>query len=214
MTSLFIRNARILTLAAPGPRRGRGLSDLGIIAGGDVLVWRGGIAEVGTRLRIPPGIPQLDAAGRILMPAFVDCHTHLCWAGDRLDEWEQRLRGVPYLDILGAGGGIMSTVRSVRAASQDDLAAALNERLDLVLRAGTTTIEIKSGYGLSTEHELKMLRAIRQAAEGWPGTVIPAALLGHAIDDGQPDFVGRTIGETLPAVHAEFPGIARTRSGS
>ncbi len=207
MSSLFIRNARILSLAVPGPRRGRGLSDLGILADGDVLILRGSIAEVGYDLRIPHGIPQLDAGGRILMPAFVDCHTHLCWAGHRLDEWGLKLRGVPYLDILAAGGGIMSTVRAVRAASQDDLAAALGERLDSVLRAGTATIEIKSGYGLSTVHEIKMLRAIRQAADAWPGTVIPTALLGHAIDTSQSNFVERTIRETLPAVHGEFPGI-------
>jgi imidazolonepropionase len=208
MTSLFIRNARVVTLEAPGPRRGKSLGALGIMANADVFIRRGQIAEIGTDLRIPHGVAQLNAAGRILMPAFVDCHTHLCWAGDRLDEWERKLRGATYLELLAEGGGIMSTVRAVRAASQDDLAAILGDRLDLALRAGTTTIEIKSGYGLSTEHELKMLRAIRQAAEGWPGTVVATALLGHAIDPAQPGFVDRTISETLPAVNAEFPGIA------
>jgi imidazolonepropionase len=208
MSTLLIRDARVLTLAAPGPRRASAMADLGILPRADVLIDRGAIAEVGRDLRIPHGIPHLSAGGRIVMPAFVDCHTHLCWAGGRLDEWEQRLRGVPYLDILAGGGGIMSTVRAVRAASQEELAAAVGERLDLALRAGATTVEIKSGYGLSPEHELKMLRAIREAAHAWPGAVVPTALLGHAVDEAQPGFVERTIRETLPAVHAEFPGIA------
>jgi imidazolonepropionase len=95
----------------------------------------------------------------------------------------------------------------VRAASQDELAARLRERLESMLREGTTTIEVKSGYGMSTEHELKMLRAIQQAARGFRGTVVATALLGHALDPADPDFVRRTIEETLPAVHAEFPAV-------
>lgn len=210
----LIRNARVLTLAEGSvPRRARALSELTIVPRGDVLIDHGKIASVAPspahvlRLSTAPGPSEIDAEGRILMPAFVDCHTHLCWAGDRLGEWERRLRGTPYLDILASGGGIMSTVAAVRAASVAQLTVALGERLDRALRAGTTTIEVKSGYGLSTEHELKMLRAIRAAGDAWPGTVVPTALLGHAIDPDQPDFIDRTIAETLPAVHAEFPGI-------
>lgn len=172
----------------------------------DVLVLRDRIARVG------PDIQEhadrvIEASGRVLIPAFIDCHTHACWAGDRLDEWEMKRRGVAYLDILKAGGGIMSTVRAVRAASQQELASGLLARLDVMLREGTTTVEVKSGYGLSTADELKMLRAIRDAAARWPGTVVPTALLGHAIDGDPPAFVERTISETLPAVSAEFPGI-------
>src|SRR5690606_9151932 len=96
----------------------------------------------------------IDAEGRLLMPAFVDCHTHACWAGDRLDEWEMRLRGAAYLDILKAGGGIMSTVNALRSASVKDLTTSLRERLGRMLALGSTTVEVKSGYGLNTEAEL------------------------------------------------------------
>lgn len=159
------------------------------------------------RLSAPSPLTELDARGRVLMPAFIDCHTHALWAGDRLDEWDLKRAGVPYLEILRRGGGIMSTVRAVRAASEEQLAAALRERLDVMLREGTATVEVKSGYGLTTADELKMLRAIARAAKGWPGRVVPTALIGHAIDPEQPDFVRRTVDETLPAVHGEFPGV-------
>ena len=149
----------------------------------------------------------IEAGGRVLMPAFVDAHTHACWAGERLDEWDMKLRGASYLELLKAGGGIMSTVRAVRAASEDELYEGLMERLGWMLRGGTTAVEVKSGYGLTTDDELKMLRAIARAADGWPGFVSPTACIGHAIDREQNDFVERTISETLPAVHTEFPGI-------
>jgi imidazolonepropionase len=206
--SLFIRNARLLTLASgPVPRRGAALAELGVLPRADVRIEDQTIMQVGEDLPAPAGADVLDADGRVVMPGFVDCHTHACWAGDRLEEWEERLRGVPYLDILARGGGILSTVRAVRAAAPDALAALTRARLDAMLHAGTTTVEVKSGYGLSPEAELKMLRAIRRAADGWPGTVFPTALLGHALE-GDPDaFVARTIDETLPAVSREFPGI-------
>jgi imidazolonepropionase len=213
-SSLLIQNARVLTMAqGDRPRRGTALKDLGIIPRADVLIENGVIVSVTaagastTHSSALPPAQVIDARRRVLMPAFVDCHTHACWAGDRLDEWEQRLKGATYLDILKAGGGIMSTVRAVRAASQAQLEDLLTARLSEFLRNGTTTVEIKSGYGLTTADELKMLRAIRGAAAKWPGTVIATALLGHAIDPEQPRFVERTINETLPAVHAEFPDI-------
>lgn len=208
--SLLIRRARVLTMGGPGPRRGPALGDLGVIPAADVRVEGDRVAAVSAEPLLPrAGEAVIDAGGRVVMPAFVDAHTHACFAGDRLDEWEMKLAGRAYLDILKAGGGIMATVRAVRDASESDLAHALHERLDRFLHAGTTTLEIKSGYGLSTEAELKMLRAIASAAHGWPGRVVPTALLGHALDpDAGPGFVERTIRETLPAVHAEFPGIA------
>jgi imidazolonepropionase len=206
--SLLIRNARILTLAGSElPRRGAEMRDLGIIPQGDVLIEAGRIAAVGPDINIPDIPDTINAAGRVLMPGFIDCHTHACWAGDRLAEWEMKLRGVPYLEILQAGGGIHSTVRAVRAASETQLAAGLSARLDAMLRGGTTTVEVKSGYGLSTEAELKMLFAIRQAARNWPGLVIPTALLGHAYEGNYEEFVGRTINETLPQLRSEFPGL-------
>ncbi|MCC6661225.1 MAG: imidazolonepropionase [Phycisphaerales bacterium] len=206
---LLIRNARVLTLAGPSPRRGPTMNDLGVLPRADVLIEGERIAGVSLGGVGSESRPiQIDADGRVLMPGFIDCHTHLCWAGDRLDEWDMRRRGAAYLDILKAGGGIMSTVRAVRAASREQLTALLRERLDQLLREGTTTAEVKTGYGLTAEHELKMLRAVRDAAEDWPGTVVATALLGHAVDPNVPGFVERTIKETLPAVHAEFPAIA------
>lgn len=204
---VLISNARVLTLAdGSRPRRGAEAADLSVLADADVLIRDGLIAAVGASLPTEPAARVIDAAGRVLMPAFVDCHTHACWAGDRLDEWERKLRGATYLEILESGGGIMSTVRAVRRASQAELAEGLLGRLNSMLTEGTTACEVKSGYGLSTADELKMLRAISDAAVLWPGRVRPTACIGHAKDPDTPDFVDRTIKETLPAVHAEFPG--------
>nr|WP_277347467.1 imidazolonepropionase [Wenzhouxiangella sp. XN79A] len=159
---------------------------------------------------LPTARSVFDAAGRVVLPGFVDAHTHACFAGARLDEWEKKLAGVPYLRLLEDGGGIMATVRATRAADEDALVDSLRERLERMLRHGTTTVEVKSGYGLDTATELKMLRAIRRAGEATAMTVVPTACIGHALD---PDldrdvFIRRTIEETLPAVSAEFPGIA------
>jgi len=218
-STLIIRNARIVSSpGAPGSTvRGEALGELDITERADVTVSAGRITRITNRKTgavtrkpeaAPAGATEIDAAGRVLMPGFVDCHTHACWAGSRLDEWDQKRRGVPYLKILEKGGGIMATVRAVRDTPFNDLVDLLLERVNRMLALGSTTIEVKSGYGLNTETELKMLRAVREAQKKFPGTLIPTALLGHAIDDSQPGFVGRVIRETLPAVAAEFPGIA------
>lgn len=205
MNDLRIINARIITMDGPWPL-GR------VILNGEVLIEKGLIREAreSTSGESRGGGAHLDAGGRVLMPSFIDSHTHALWAGDRLDEWAMKRRGASYLDILKAGGGIMSTVRAVRDASDEQLVQGLRSRLNSMLREGSTTIEVKSGYGLSTVHELRMLRAIRAAAKDFAGTVIPTALIAHALDpDVPPDrFIRTTIEETLPAVHDEFPGIA------
>lgn len=212
--SLLVRNARVLLAfgSTPGAAlRGRAMNDWPALDAADVLIDGAAVAQVGRGLKAPRGATEIDAAGRVLMPGFVDCHTHACWAGDRLDEWELKRAGTPYLDILARGGGIMSTVRAVRAATPEQLAGALRARLGRMLALGSTTIEVKSGYGLSKADEIKMLNAIAQAANGFAGTVVPTALLGHAIDADAPDaaaFVRQTIDDTLPAVSAAFPGIA------
>jgi imidazolonepropionase len=215
---LLIRHARVLTLAQPKTgtsflpgaraRRGPAMRDLAVIPRGDVLIADGKISAVGTSLPVPAETEVIEAEGRVLMPGFVDCHTHVCWSGDRLDEWEQQLSGLPPAEIAKRGGGIQATVRAVREATRKQLAASLRTRLELMLREGTTTVEVKSGYGLTIEAELKMLHAIQRAAQEWLGTVVPTALLGHAIDGA--DAAAHTrmvVREMLPAVWHEFPGI-------
>lgn len=207
--TLHLRNARVLTLSGGAePRRGQALGELGVIPAGDVVITDGRIAAVGPNLAAQADATVIEANGRVLMPGFVDCHTHACWAGDRLDEWEMKRRGVPYLEILKKGGGIHATVRAVREATQKQLAANLRDRLAAMLREGTTTVEVKSGYGLTTEAELKMLRAIRRAAADWPGTVVPTALLGHAFEGDLDTYARMVVKEMLPEIVKEFPDIA------
>lgn len=208
-TGLLIRNARVVTPPdGDGYRRGGEMGVLDIRDGVDVLVKEGRIARIDSSIPPAPGTRVVEAEGRVVVPGFVDAHTHACWAGSRLDEWELRLEGASYSRILKEGGGILSTVRAVREASEAGLAASLRVRLGWLLQEGTTTVEVKSGYGLDTESELKMLRAIRRAAGDWPGRVVATACLGHAVDPEVPDFVSRVIEEVLPAVHEEFPDVA------
>ncbi len=214
MTDFLIINAKILTLAgSAAPRRDEEMNDLGIMDLGHVLVRKGLIEHVGegipdeNLIGDQEEIPIVDAGGRILMPTFVDCHTHTCWAGSRLDEFELGLRGVPYLEILEQGGGIMSTVRAVRESSQDELSAELLGRLGLMASLGTTTLEVKSGYGLTTKDELKMLRAIHDASQDVAQSIVGTFLGAHAIDSEQANFAELVINETLPAIAQEFPGI-------
>lgn len=214
MNDFIIVNARIITLDEGDlPRRGDAMGNLGIIEHGFVLV-RDGLID-----QIDSGSPEesvfeksdelvvIDAEGRVVLPTFIDCHTHSCWAGSRLEEFESGLRGVPYLEILANGGGIMSTVRSVREASQEDLATSLVGRVALLASLGTTVVEVKSGYGLTTEDELKMLRAIHDASQEVPQLISGTFLGAHAIDPDVANFANIVIEETLPAVANEFPSI-------
>lgn len=212
MRTLIIGKARILTLKGNGsPKRGEDLGDLGVIEHGYVIIQEGEIVAVGEG--DPPPLPDgtegelIDAGGCVLMPAFVDCHTHSCWAGQRYDEFEMALNGASYLDILNAGGGIMSTVRAVREADDQTLLIGLLQRLTGMAALGTGTVEIKSGYGLNTAAELKMIRAIHAASQQTGQIVLGTFLGAHAIDKDNPNFVDQTINETLPAVTAEFPEI-------
>jgi len=214
VTNFVIVNARLLTLAGDSaPRRSDAMNDLGIIKHGYVLVREGLIVSIDAGdpddefISSNEDLPVIDAYGRVLMPAFVDCHTHCCWAGSRLDEFEMGLRGISYLDILAKGGGIMSTVRAVREATKEQLSQELLTRIGMMASLGTTTVEIKSGYGLTTEDELKMLRAIHDASQNVPQLVVGTFLGAHAIDESQDGFVDIVINETLPAVVQEFPGI-------
>ncbi len=214
MSSFIIVNARIITLAGDNtPRRKEAMNDLGVIEDGFLSVKDGIIEHVagGTPdvdfINDHSDVPVVDANGRVVMPAFVDCHTHTCWAGSRLEEFEMGLRGVPYLEILKQGGGIMSTVRAVREATQEDLCVDVLGRLGLLTSQGTTTVEIKSGYGLTTKDELKMLRSIHDASQDVPQLIVGTFLGAHAIDPEQENFTDVVIHETLPAIVQEFPRI-------
>jgi imidazolonepropionase len=152
-----------------------------------------------------PAQETLDARGRALLPGFIDCHTHALWAGDRLGEHLARLAGASYQDIAKAGGGILATVKAVRESSEQDLAASALPRLNALLREGVTNIEIKSGYGLDTESELKMLRVIGRLGELSGVDIHPTFLGAHAIPAGtQADqYLDQVCDDMLPAVAAE-----------
>jgi imidazolonepropionase len=212
--SLLIRHARVLTLAQPDsaattpgarPRRGAALRELSILPRGDVLVADGRIAAVGPELTAPADAEVIEADGRVLMPGFVDCHTHACWAADPLDEWTREL-ATP-ADPAARRGTFAAVVRGVREATRKQLAASLRGRLDQMLASGTTTVEVKSGYGLTIEGELKQLHAIQRAAQEWPGTVVPTAALGFAVDGDVAAHTRMVVREMLPAVWHEFPGV-------
>lgn len=206
---LLVHNAsELLTLASPsGPKRGSAMSDLCLVAGGAVAIRDGRILAVGSSdelLRQVQAANVLDAAGRVVMPGFVDPHTHLVWAGDRADEFGMRVAGASYLEIMASGGGIRSTVRHTRAATVDDLVARTGPRLARMLAYGTTTVEIKTGYGLDTQHELKQLEAVRRLQAGFPGTIVATFLGAHAVPaeyEGRTDeYVHLVVEEMLPAV--------------
>nr|WP_303647177.1 imidazolonepropionase [Haloarchaeobius sp. FL176] len=149
-----------------------------------------------------------DAAGRAVLPGFVDPHTHALFAGDRSDEFEAKLRGKSYQEILSGGGGILRTVDAVRTADEDTLLANLRSQLDVMLEHGTTTVEVKSGYGLDTETELRMLRVIGRADEQHPVDVVPTFMGAHAVPQGMDtdEYVDHVVEEQIPAVAEQ--GIA------
>ncbi|MFP3854086.1 MAG: imidazolonepropionase [Anaerolineales bacterium] len=204
---LLIHNAsQVLTLAG-GPQRGGRLGQLGRIEGGAVAIHGERIVSVGAEADITAEVEaetELDAQGRLVMPGFIDPHTHLIWAGDRADEFERRTAGVPYLEILKEGGGILSTVRHTRQASLDRLIEGGRARLQRMLALGSTTVEAKSGYGLETETEIRQLAAILALDEEGPWDLVPTFLGGHAIPPefkGDPDgYVDHVVEHMLPAV--------------
>ncbi|MCL4273562.1 MAG: imidazolonepropionase [Anaerolineales bacterium] len=175
--------SQVLTLAG-GPQRGNALGTLGIIENGAVVLRDEKIVAVGTTDELKnayPDEPTLDANRCVLMPGFVDPHTHVIWAGDRADEFEMKMAGTPYLDILAAGGGILSTVRATRTASMETLMAQTRPRLLRMFRNGTTTVEAKTGYGLQASTELRLLKALLALDEESPLDIVFTFLAAHAI---------------------------------
>jgi len=180
---LIHSSTQLLTLAG-GPQRGHALGTLGIIPNGAVLIREEKIVAVGPTDEMRAAYrdePTLDASGCVIMPGFVDPHTHLIWAGDRAGEFEMKMAGTPYLDILAAGGGIISTVRQTRAASIETLIAQTRSRLLRMFACGTTTAEAKTGYGLQTATELRLLKALLALDDESPLDLAITFLGAHAI---------------------------------
>jgi imidazolonepropionase len=174
---------QLLTLAGP-PQRGSALGDLGLIPDGAVFIKDGFIAAVGTTAELLRAYPQeksFDASGRVVMPGLVDPHTHALWAGDRAAEFEMRLQGKSYLEILAAGGGILSTVRATRDASLQLLLQETRPRLREMFLHGTTTVEIKTGYGLQMAAELRMLKALLELQKDALQDIVVTFMGAHAI---------------------------------
>lgn len=181
---MLIHSATQLLTLSGGPQRGYALGNLGIIENGAVLVRDEKIIAVGTTpdLRAAyPDEPALDASGCVVMPGFVDPHTHLIWGGDRAAEFEMKMGGMKYLDILAAGGGIISTVRATRTASIESLMSQTRPRLQRMFAHGTTTAEAKTGYGLQTATELRLLKALLVLDEEGPLDLAITFMGAHAI---------------------------------
>jgi imidazolonepropionase len=187
------------------------MRELAVVRDGAMLVRDGRIERVGSRQEIERAaggdIEVIDAGGRIVMPGFVDAHTHPVFAGTRADEFEERMQGTTYAEIAARGGGIRSTVRNTRAASEEDLLAAARRYRGWFLRGGTTTVEAKSGYGLSLDAECKMLRVVaRLAAEG-SVRYVPTFLGAHEVPDEyrgrMDDYIELLVEEMIPRVAAE-----------
>ncbi len=201
---------QLVTLAGPArPRIGAELRELAIVENAVLVARDGKIEAVGreSEIAIPPDAEIVDAGGRLVMPGFVDAHTHPVFAGTRADEFEQRAEGATYAEISARGGGIRSTVRRTRAAAPADLLASTGRYAEWFLRGGTTTIEAKSGYGLSLDAELKILRVIRQLAARGGLRYVPTFLGAHEIPDEfrgrSEEYVQLVIQEMLPAVSKE-----------
>ncbi len=205
-TLVAINIGQLVTLGpGPIPRTGATMGELGIREDAAMVAVNGEITWIGSNNDVEwaGADTVLDARGNCVVPGLVDPHTHLVWAGSREREFEMKLRGMTYMEIMAAGGGIHSTVQATREAPEENLVIASLARLDRMLAAGTTTVEAKSGYGLSTEHELKCLRALREVNRRHPTTVVPTFLGAHAVPEDSKDtdaYVDDVIEAQLPAV--------------
>ncbi len=205
--NIFITNiGQLVTVAAHGEpvKRGAGMRELGVIENGAVLVRNGIVTETGRAadLRPPGDVDVLNAEGRVALPGFVDSHTHAVFAGSREDEFAMRSEGRSYQEIAAAGGGILSTVRATREATKRSLIKSAERRLNEMMRQGTTTVEVKSGYGLSPDGEMKILEVIQELRESSLATVVPTFLGAHAVPPEFPDnaeaYVDLVVNRMLP----------------
>ena len=205
----LLHAAELVTLAGPQrPRIGNELSGLGIIRDGGLLIRDGKIDIVGASDEIEEAARDaeiIDLGGRLVLPGFVDAHTHLVFAGNRLDDFERRARGESYEQIAKAGGGIWSTVEKTRAASEADLFAQATKHAEWFVKCGTTTVEAKSGYGLTLDDELKIVCVMQRLNQETPLEVVPTFLGAHAVprDRSAGEYVDLVINEMLPRVAKE-----------
>ncbi|MDD4783869.1 MAG: imidazolonepropionase [Syntrophaceticus sp.] len=216
---LLINAGQLVTVAGNSdhPKRREELPEIGVITDGAVAARDGNVIAVGSTsdlqksVELEEGAVVIDAQGKVVLPGLVDPHTHVVFAGSREHELEMKIQGVPYLEILARGGGILDTVRSTRAASREELFRAAEKYLDEMLAQGTTTAEAKSGYGLTLEDELKTLEVARDLQEAHPVDLVSTFLGAHAIPEeykeNPDDFVELIIQEMLPAVSRS--GLAR-----
>lgn len=203
---VILNIGQLITCASDGkPKRGAAMRDVGLIEDAGVAVIEGKIAAFGRSKDVAAAFvstDSIDADGRVVTPGFVDPHTHIVFAGDRLDEFELKIEGADYLDILKQGGGIISTVRRTREASLEDLVDHGRLRLDKMLACGTTSAEVKTGYGLDPTTELKMLAAIGEMDLAHPIDIVPTLLAAHAFPpefaDDHDGYVDLICGEILP----------------
>jgi imidazolonepropionase len=213
MRYLIVNSSQLLTMAGPDrARRGQEMASVGLVRDGAVLVAEGKILAAGPRdlVQAHERASQariLDAGGKVILPGFVDSHTHPVFAGPRLNDFEARLKGKAYADLAAEGGGILCTVNGVRGASLDSLTESLRGRAGRFLECGTTTIEAKSGYGLDLANELKMLRAIKSVNAAGPLELIATFLGAHALPGemkrDREGYMKRVCEEMIPAVAKE-----------
>jgi len=221
---LLLNIEQLMTLcsAAPGPRRGASLSDLGIIKDAAVLCLGGKIVSVGSTkdaLRDPwlqakknrKKVIEIDCRDQVVLPGFVDSHTHPVFAQPRLVDFEKRITGASYEEIAEAGGGIRASIEGVRKSTKPALTEVVSAVFHDLAKHGTTTVEAKSGYGLSFDSELKSLEAIRAAAKQWPGTVVPTFLGAHAVP---PEYRGRSQEYVDLICNQMMPAVAKRKLAS
>jgi imidazolonepropionase len=204
MLTILHRAAQLLPVAPPN-------GSLGILADGTLILRDGVIEWVGPATEMPvvgdePDTTWIDVAGKVVLPGFLDSHTHLLFAGSRVDEFEQRLRGLGYADIAARGGGILSTVQRVRQASKEALKALARPRLRRMLQCGVTTVEVKSGYGLTPADEIKCLEAIAELNAEGPWELVPTFLGAHALP---PEYRADREGYLRALCDDMLPEIAR-----
>lgn len=208
---LIINAAELVTCRGPGPKKGAAMGDIGIIEDGALVAEGGIIRAVGSTADILAALDRedyqiVDAAGKCVMPGFVDSHTHFVFGGYRAEEFLWRLGGTPYLEILGRGGGILSTVRATRASSPEALKELGRRRLDAMLAMGVTTVEGKSGYGLDIDTEERQLQTMAELGREHPVEVVPTFMGAHAVPA---EYKGRTDEYVTFLADTVMPSVAR-----